>query len=114
MGLKVILTRLRLYAFRLAIDDFGIGDSLLAQLRTLPFNELKIDKSFVNDMLHSEDAAIIVDAILALAGAFRMDVVAEGIENEESAGGAVPARVHDGAGIPPGPAAAGRKHLAPG
>jgi EAL domain-containing protein (putative c-di-GMP-specific phosphodiesterase class I) len=43
---------------------------------------LKIDKSFVSDMLHSEDAGIIVDAILALAGAFRMDVVAEGIETE--------------------------------
>jgi len=81
-GLKVILTRLRLKRFRLAIDDFGIGYSSLMQLRTLPFNELKIDKSFVNDMLHSEDAAIIVDAILALAGAFRMDVVAEGIETE--------------------------------
>jgi EAL domain-containing protein (putative c-di-GMP-specific phosphodiesterase class I)/ActR/RegA family two-component response regulator len=82
MGLKVILTRLRLKRFRLAIDDFGIGYSSLAQLRTLPFNELKIDKSFVNDMLNSEDAAIIVDAVLALAGAFRMDVVAEGIETE--------------------------------
>jgi EAL domain-containing protein (putative c-di-GMP-specific phosphodiesterase class I)/ActR/RegA family two-component response regulator len=82
MSLKVILTRLRLKRFRLAIDDFGIGYSSLAQLRTLPFNELKIDKSFVNDMLHSEDASIIVDAVLALAGAFRMDVVAEGIETE--------------------------------
>ena len=82
MGLKTILSRLRLKGFRLAIDDFGIGYSSLMQLRSLPFSELKIDKSFVNDMLHSEDAAIIVDAILALAGAFRMDVVAEGIESE--------------------------------
>jgi EAL domain-containing protein (putative c-di-GMP-specific phosphodiesterase class I) len=54
----------------------------MMQLRSLPFSTLKIDKSFVNDMLHSEDAGIIVDAILALAGAFRMDVVAEGIETE--------------------------------
>jgi EAL domain-containing protein (putative c-di-GMP-specific phosphodiesterase class I)/ActR/RegA family two-component response regulator len=82
MSLKVILTRLRLKRFRLAIDDFGIGYSSLMQLRTLPFNELKIDKSFVNDMLNSEDASIIIDAVLALAGAFRMDVVAEGIETE--------------------------------
>lgn len=81
-ALKTILSRLRLKGFRLAIDDFGIGYSSMMQLRSLPFSELKIDKSFVNDMLQSEDAAIIVDAILALAGAFRMDVVAEGIETE--------------------------------
>lgn len=82
MSLKAILSRIRLKGFRLAIDDFGIGYSSMMQLRSLPFSELKIDKSFVSDMLHSEDAGIIVDAILALAGAFRMDVVAEGIETE--------------------------------
>lgn len=81
-SLKTILSRLRLKRFRLAIDDFGIGYSSMMQLRALPFSEVKIDKSFVNDMLNSEDAAIIVDAILALAGAFRMDVVAEGVETE--------------------------------
>jgi EAL domain-containing protein (putative c-di-GMP-specific phosphodiesterase class I) len=82
MSLKAILSRIRLKGFRLAIDDFGIGYSSMMQLRSLPFSELKIDKSFVADMLHSEDAGIIVDAILALAGAFRMDVVCEGIETE--------------------------------
>jgi len=79
---KAILSRLRLKGFRLAIDDFGIGYSSMMQLRSLPFSELKIDKSFVADMLQSEDAGIIVDAIVALGGAFRMDVVAEGIETE--------------------------------
>jgi EAL domain-containing protein (putative c-di-GMP-specific phosphodiesterase class I)/ActR/RegA family two-component response regulator len=82
MRLKAILSRIRLKGFKLAIDDFGIGYSSMMQLRSLPFSTLKIDKSFVSDMLHSEDAGIIVDAILALAGAFRMDVVAEGIETE--------------------------------
>jgi EAL domain-containing protein (putative c-di-GMP-specific phosphodiesterase class I) len=81
-SLKAILSRIRLKGFRLAIDDFGIGYSSMMQLRSLPFSTLKIDKSFVGDMLHSEDAGIIVDAILALAGAFRMDVIAEGIETE--------------------------------
>ncbi len=80
--LKAILSRIRLKGFRLAIDDFGIGYSSMMQLRSLPFSTLKIDKSFVQDMLQSEDAGIIVNAILALAGAFRMDVVAEGIETE--------------------------------
>jgi EAL domain-containing protein (putative c-di-GMP-specific phosphodiesterase class I) len=47
---------------------------------------MKIDKSFVGDMLRSEDASIIVDAILALAGAFRMTVIAEGIETEPQLG----------------------------
>jgi EAL domain-containing protein (putative c-di-GMP-specific phosphodiesterase class I)/ActR/RegA family two-component response regulator len=83
LSFKAILSRLRLKGFRLAIDDFGIGYSSMMQLRSLPFSELKIDKSFVSDMLQSEDAGIIVDAILALAGAFRMDVVAEGIETEK-------------------------------
>ena len=81
--LKAILSRIRLKGFRLAIDDFGIGYSSMMQLRSLPFSTLKIDKSFVSDMMHSEDAEIIVNAILALAGAFRMDVVAEGIETEQ-------------------------------
>jgi EAL domain-containing protein (putative c-di-GMP-specific phosphodiesterase class I) len=81
-GLKAGLSRLRLKGHRLAIDDFGVGYSSLLQLRSLPFSELKIDRSFVADILRSEDAAIIVDAILALAGAFRMEVVAEGIETE--------------------------------
>lgn len=81
-GLKAGLSRLRLKGHRLAIDDFGVGYSSLLQLRSLPFSELKIDRSFVADILRSEDAAIIVEAILALAGAFRMEVVAEGIETE--------------------------------
>jgi EAL domain-containing protein (putative c-di-GMP-specific phosphodiesterase class I)/ActR/RegA family two-component response regulator len=88
-SLKAILSRIRLKGFRLAIDDFGIGYSSMMQLRSLPFSELKIDKSFVADMLHSEDAGIIVDAILALAGAFRMDVVAEGIESEAQLAGLI-------------------------
>jgi EAL domain-containing protein (putative c-di-GMP-specific phosphodiesterase class I) len=86
MALKTILSRLRLKGFHLAIDDFGIGYSSLMQLRALPFSEMKIDKSFVGDMLRSEDASIIVDAILALAGAFRMAVIAEGIETEPQLG----------------------------
>ena len=80
--LKTILSRMRLKAFRLAIDDFGTGYSSMKQLRLLPFSELKIDLSFVQDMLQSRDASIIVDAILALAGAFDIAVVAEGIETE--------------------------------
>jgi EAL domain-containing protein (putative c-di-GMP-specific phosphodiesterase class I) len=81
-SLKAILSRIRLKQFRLAIDDFGTGYSSMKQLRLLPFSELKIDMSFVHDMLRSEDASIIVDAVLALAGAFRMAVIAEGIETE--------------------------------
>jgi EAL domain-containing protein (putative c-di-GMP-specific phosphodiesterase class I)/ActR/RegA family two-component response regulator len=87
--LKTILSRIRLKGFRLAIDDFGIGYSSMMRLRSLPFSELKIDKSFVTEMLHSEDAGIIVEAILALGGAFRMDVIAEGIETEAQLAGLI-------------------------
>lgn len=82
IGMKAVLSRIRLKNFRVALDDFGMGYSSMKQLRLLPFSELKIDKSFVEDMLNSEDASIIVNASLALGGAFRVGVVAEGIETE--------------------------------
>ena len=103
---------LRLKGFRLAIDDFGIGYSSMMQLRSLPFSELKIDKSFVTDMLHSEDAAIIVDAILALAGAFRMDVVAEGIETEAQLAALVRRGCGCRSGLPDRPTAAAGRDIA--
>ncbi len=67
----------------IALDDFGTGYSSLAYLNTLPINTLKIDKSFVSRITSSNESYPIIDAILALAGALRLDVVAEGVENEE-------------------------------
>jgi EAL domain-containing protein (putative c-di-GMP-specific phosphodiesterase class I) len=80
-----VLTRLRVKGFKLAIDDFGTGYSSLVQLHRLPFSELKIDQMFVRNMATSEEAAIIVGAIINLAHSLRLELIAEGIETEELA-----------------------------
>jgi EAL domain-containing protein (putative c-di-GMP-specific phosphodiesterase class I)/CheY-like chemotaxis protein len=80
-----ILTRMRLKGFGLAIDDFGTGYSSLVQLRRLPFTELKIDKSFVIDMLTSRDSALIVKTIIDMAHNLGLVPVAEGVESQVAA-----------------------------
>jgi EAL domain-containing protein (putative c-di-GMP-specific phosphodiesterase class I) len=76
-----ILTRLRLKRFRLSIDDFGTGHSSLAQLRDIPFDELKIDQGFVHRAWTDETLRAIYDASLSLARQLNMEVVAEGVED---------------------------------
>jgi EAL domain-containing protein (putative c-di-GMP-specific phosphodiesterase class I)/CheY-like chemotaxis protein len=80
-----ILTRMRLKGFGLAIDDFGTGYSSLVQLRRLPFTELKIDKSFVIDMLTAKDSALIVKTIIDMAHNLGLVPVAEGVESQIAA-----------------------------
>ena len=76
-----ILVRLRIKGVGAAIDDFGTGFSSLAALARLPFSELKIDQSFVKGCEADDDLVKIVEASVGLARAFRMKVVAEGIDN---------------------------------
>ena len=78
-----ILRRLDQIGLRLSIDDFGTGYSSLAGLRQLPVDELKIDKSFVMDMMNSENDAVIVRSTIDLAHNLGLQVVAEGVEQEE-------------------------------
>ncbi len=74
---------LREIGFRVALDDFGTGYSSLAYLRTLPLDALKVDRSFVHDLVPQGGAASITQAIITLGHTLRMQVVAEGVETEE-------------------------------
>jgi EAL domain-containing protein (putative c-di-GMP-specific phosphodiesterase class I)/ActR/RegA family two-component response regulator len=76
-----ILTRLRLHHFCLSIDDFGTGNSSLSQLRDIPFDELKIDQSFVHGACGNETQRAMFDASLGLAKQLKMESVAEGVED---------------------------------
>jgi diguanylate cyclase (GGDEF)-like protein len=78
--------RLRRAGLRVSIDDFGVGQASLSYLRRLPAAELKIDASFVRDLVNGAEARSIVDAVVRLAHALKMRVVAEGVETEAQAG----------------------------
>lgn len=79
-----ILTRLRLKNIRLSIDDFGTGFSSLVQLYRMPFNEIKVDKSFVMKAMDDEEAATIVRTTIELGHGLGLEVVAEGVEDKET------------------------------
>ncbi len=76
-----ILVRLRIKNIGAAMDDFGTGYSSLSALARLPFSELKIDQSFVKGCEADDDMMKIIDASVALARAFSMKVVVEGVDN---------------------------------
>lgn len=65
-----------------SLDDFGTGYSSLSYFKSLPANTLKIDQSFVREMLHNPEALAIVEGIIGLTNAFQRQVVAEGVESE--------------------------------
>ena len=79
------LSRLKTIGIKISIDDFGTGFSSLSYFRNFPADELKIDKEFVAQMVSSKKDQTIVKAIIELAHNFSLKVVAEGVENSETA-----------------------------
>jgi diguanylate cyclase (GGDEF)-like protein len=77
-----VLGQLAKVGVHISIDDFGTGHSSLSYLRKLPAQELKIDRSFVQDLETSEDARMVASAVVNLAKALHLQVVAEGVETE--------------------------------
>ncbi len=83
------LVRLRALGVRLKLDDFGTGYSSLSYLRAFQFDSLKIDRSFVSKVVSDPETSAIVAMIVHLAHALNMNVVAEGIENQQQLAEAV-------------------------
>ena len=77
------LGQLKAIGLRLAIDDFGTGYSSLSYLTRFPIDTLKLDHSFLNDIIVDSDRAIIVDAVVSLGRSLKKRVIAEGVETPE-------------------------------
>ncbi len=78
-----VLRQLHMIGVNLSIDDFGVGYSSFLELRDFPINEVKIDRSFVSDVVSCDNSRKIIQAIVNVANAIGAEVVAEGIENRE-------------------------------
>lgn len=78
-----ILGELRNRGFKVSLDDFGTGYSSLSYLRDIPFDTLKIDKSFVDTILVDDSTSIITDAVITMVKKLGLETIAEGVETEE-------------------------------
>ena len=80
---QAMLKNLRALGVRTALDDFGTGYSSLSYLRRFPFDKIKIDKSFIDDVAARDESLAIIRAIVALAEALGMSTTAEGVESTD-------------------------------
>ncbi len=79
---RTMITSLRNQGVRVSLDDFGTGYSSLSQLRSLPFDRLKIDRSFIGELRREGDSVQLVDAIVSMGRGLKLPITAEGIEDE--------------------------------
>jgi len=84
-NIRNLLLQIKRQGIKISLDDFGTGYSSLSLLKNLPLDELKIDKSFVMDMLSDPDSYAMVEAIIAIAKQRDLAIVAEGVETQEIA-----------------------------
>ena len=103
-------SRLRLKGFKLSIDDFGTGFSSLVQLQNMPFSEVKIDRSFVMQMMENEGCKAIVEIVIDLARKLGLQSVAEGVEDEATLHSLMNLRLRRGSGLSPQPSRRGGTH----
>jgi diguanylate cyclase (GGDEF)-like protein len=81
---RSMITSLRNQGIKISLDDFGTGYASLTQLRTLPFDRLKIDRSFIQELEREGASEKLVDAIISMGNGLDMPITAEGIENPEA------------------------------
>jgi len=79
----VTMNALKMIGIKFSLDDFGTGYSSLQYLKQLPLDQLKIDQSFVRDLVSSHSEKVIVRTIIAMAKSLNFDVIAEGVETED-------------------------------
>ena len=80
---RSLITSLQNQGVTVSLDDFGTGYSSLSQLRSLPFDRIKIDRSFVATVLDSPESATIIQSIISLGEGLGLPITAEGIENQQ-------------------------------
>jgi EAL domain-containing protein (putative c-di-GMP-specific phosphodiesterase class I) len=76
------MRQMRALGVRIVMDDFGTGHSSLTTLRNYPFDKIKIDRSFVHDLLSKHDSRAIIQALVQLAGSLGLKTTAEGVETQ--------------------------------
>ncbi|MBA2690337.1 MAG: EAL domain-containing protein [Burkholderiales bacterium] len=81
-----LLTEMKAMGVSIAIDDFGMGYSSLSQLKRFPINTIKVDRSFIKDLMANKEDAAITRAIIALGKSLNLNVIAEGVETRDQVG----------------------------